>query len=71
MSIHDMVRVAIALAQQGVVYQNKKALCPLCEMKMRTQDTKHVDGTKVRWHKCRNGECLIGSMALLVKSVDG
>lgn len=69
MDIHDMVRAALALARQGVTYK-KRALCPLCGVKMRTVDTKQEGGINVRWHKCRNESCLIGSMALLVKSVE-
>ena len=68
MAINDMVRAALLLAQQGVDYTKRGAYCPLCGQKMRTVDTKDCGKSKLRWHKCRNEDCLLGSMALLVKS---
>lgn len=69
-NLHSMVRAAMGLAQQGVLYTKKGALCPLCGKKMCITDTKKDVTYCIRWHRCKNDDCLLASMALLVKSVE-
>ena len=70
-SLSAMVRQAIALARGGVAWDHG-ACCPVCGRRMKTASSGHKgDSPRVRWHRCGNASCLLASMALLVKSVEG
>jgi len=66
------VELAVAKAKDGVEYSVKSgATCPLCgKKKLRVQSSpKWMGDIKIRYHKCRNPDCLLGKLGTLIKSV--
>lgn len=70
MGLNDLVCLVLALVRKGVVWDHG-ATCPICGRRMRTESSGSKKRTpRVRYHKCTNPDCILGSMALLVKSVE-
>lgn len=72
MGMHQAVRVALAKAQAGVDFIGKKgARCPVCGRMMPVVSSgPRAEGARQRYHKCKNDECVICALCLLVKSVE-
>jgi hypothetical protein len=68
----DEIRAAIGLAGQGVDYAKRGgAKCPACGKKMPVLSSpKFEGGAKERYHKCRNEQCAICVLCLMIKSVE-
>lgn len=70
MGLNDLVCRVLALVRKGVVW-NHGANCPMCGRRMRTESSgRKARVPRVRYHKCTNPDCILSSMALLVKSVE-
>lgn len=70
MGLNELVCHVLALARKGVVW-NHGATCPICSKKMHTESSgRKARVPRVRYHKCTNPDCILCSMALLVKSVE-
>lgn len=65
------VTVALAKAAEGVDFDTKNgAPCPLCGVRMRVVCTRQWEGgTRLRFHRCENKDCLMCRSSGVVKSV--
>lgn len=60
----------LAKARDGVVYK-RGAKCPVCGAKAKVITTrKWDDGTRIRYHRCSNEDCVVHSLDVNVKSVE-
>jgi hypothetical protein len=71
MTAKATIQVAVAKAREGVVYSPKKgALCPVCGRRCPVVSSPKWDGDiKVRYHRCKNEQCVMCSMNVTVKSI--
>ena len=71
MSAKTAIAAAMARARAGVDYLPKEgAACPMCGKRCPVVSSpKESAGVKIRYHRCRNGACVLASLDVLVKSV--
>jgi hypothetical protein len=69
-----MARVIAARddAAKGVDYSPRAgALCPLCGERSKIYSTMPwEDNTRIRYHRCENGSCLMASLKVSIKSIE-
>lgn len=71
-NVVDMILTAKEQAQAGVDYSPRYgAVCPCCKtVKIPIFRTMPWDGnTRIRYHKCKNTDCLLSRLNLSVKSL--
>lgn len=58
-------------AEKGVDYTaSKGAICPVCVHKLKIiRSEPWQEGTKIRFHKCDNQDCLLSHLKLAIKSI--
>ena len=62
----NAARMAVALAEQGVVWRKKDgAACPVCGVRMRVQTKRG----QVRYCRCQSIRCMVRELRLSVKAV--
>lgn len=74
MGVQEVVAVAMAKAQEAVDFTPRKgAVCPMCgTAKLRVVCTKPwIGDARVRFHRCTNPGCVMNSLGLSIKSVQG
>lgn len=60
----------IAVAKAGVEYGTQGAPCPCCGKRARVHTTKKAEaGIRIRYHKCKNPDCLLQQIGVDIKSV--
>ncbi|KAF1073881.1 ogr/Delta-like zinc finger family protein [Halodesulfovibrio sp. MK-HDV] len=60
----------IAQAKSGVDYGTHGAICPCCGKRARVHTTKKSEGgIRIRYHKCKNPDCLLQQIGVDIKSV--
>ena len=64
--------LARELAAAGVDYSRRHgAACPWCGRKARiTSSRPWDDATKIRYHRCDNGQCPLSTMNINIKSIE-
>lgn len=59
----------VAQARSGVEYGINGAACPCCGKRARVYSTTKKEDICVRYHKCKNPECLLHQIGIDIKSV--
>lgn len=60
----------IRKAEEGVTYGGRGAICPACDERAHVITTRRwSDGMRVRYHKCKNPDCLLYGLDVTIKSV--
>lgn len=72
MNTIELVGVIFQQAQTGIVFTSRHgAICPGCNKKVKIYCTRPWDGgVRVRYHKCTNGQCVVGHAGISIKSVE-
>lgn len=71
--MHSLICHTVAMGNEGVVFTDGCARCPVCGAKMQilTSGSRPAEGKpRVRSHRCRNPECLLAALGQVVKSVE-
>jgi hypothetical protein len=71
-SITTYLSEKIAEAAAGVDFSRRHgARCPCCGLQAKIHTTKPWDGsTRIRYHHCRNVDCLLAATCTSIKSVE-
>ncbi|MCG8532001.1 MAG: ogr/Delta-like zinc finger family protein [Desulfovibrionales bacterium] len=70
----SVLSILMAVKQQveeGVPYGESGAICPVCGERAYVCTTRKWEhGTRIRYHKCRNRNCVLWCLEVTIKSVE-